>query len=115
MTAEDTLRATYDAFNSRDIGTVLASMTDDVDWPNAWEGGRLIGKQAVRDYWMRQWAQIDPHVEPTSFQTLADGRMRVTVRQTVRTLDGDVLSRSVVSHDYRLRAGLVAHMEMGQA
>jgi hypothetical protein len=33
---------------------VLAHMTDDVDWPNAWEGGRVAGKEAVREYWTRQ-------------------------------------------------------------
>jgi len=27
--------------------------SDDVDWPNAWEGGRLHGKDAVRDYWRK--------------------------------------------------------------
>jgi hypothetical protein len=32
---EQRLRQLYDAFNSRDIETALAAMTDDVDWPNA--------------------------------------------------------------------------------
>jgi hypothetical protein len=35
------LRATYAAFNARDIDAVLAQMTADVDWPNAWEGGHV--------------------------------------------------------------------------
>lgn len=35
------LRAVYAAFNRREIETVLALMSDDVDWPNGWEGGRL--------------------------------------------------------------------------
>lgn len=35
---EDLLRATYEAFNARDIDVVLRLMTADVDWPNAWEG-----------------------------------------------------------------------------
>src|SRR5205085_3557006 len=38
------------AFNAREIAAVLGAMTEDVDWPNAWEGGRLRGKEAVRDY-----------------------------------------------------------------
>jgi hypothetical protein len=37
-------------------------MTDDIDWPNGWEGGRVSGKDAVRAYWTRQWAEIDPHI-----------------------------------------------------
>jgi hypothetical protein len=43
MTPEEQLAPTYAAFNARDIDQVLAQMTDDVDWPNAWEGGRLVG------------------------------------------------------------------------
>jgi hypothetical protein len=39
MTPEERLRATYAAFNARDINEVLAQMAEDVDWPNAWEGG----------------------------------------------------------------------------
>jgi len=54
MTFEERLRALYAAFNARDIDAVLAAMTEDVDWPNAWEGGRLSGRAAVRNYWTRQ-------------------------------------------------------------
>jgi hypothetical protein len=47
-TGVERLRATYVAFNARDIDAVLAQMTADVDWPNAWEGGRVQGRDAVR-------------------------------------------------------------------
>jgi len=50
----------YAAFNARDIETVLAALHADVDWPNGWEGGRILGRDGVRDYWTRQWAAIDP-------------------------------------------------------
>jgi nuclear transport factor 2 (NTF2) superfamily protein len=60
MDAEELLRTMYAGFNARDIDAVLAAMTADVDWPNAWEGGRLGGHDAVRDYWSRQWAAISP-------------------------------------------------------
>ena len=33
------LRTTYDAFNARDIERVLEQLSEDVDWPNAWEAG----------------------------------------------------------------------------
>ncbi len=55
----------YAAFNDRDADAVLEMASRDVDWPNAWKGGRLRGREAVRDYWAAQWAEIDPHVEPT--------------------------------------------------
>ncbi len=44
-------QAPYEAFNQRDSHGVLAMMSDEVDSPNAWKGGRLVGREAVRDYW----------------------------------------------------------------
>ncbi len=87
MEREKRLELTYAAFNARDIDAVLAQMVEDVDWPNAWEGGRLRGHEAVRDYWTRQWAEIDPKVEPTGFTTRPGGSIAVKVHQVARGLD----------------------------
>jgi hypothetical protein len=102
----------YAAFNARDIDTVLAHVTDDVDWPNAWKGGRLVGKRAVRDYWLGQWAEIDPHVEPHEVHERSDGRFAVTVRQTVRSRDGELLVDGDVVHVYVLRDGMIRRMDV---
>jgi hypothetical protein len=112
MTREQRLTATYAAFNARDIDQVLAQMTDDVDWPNAWEGGRVVGHDAVRAYWTRQWAEIDPEVQPQSLRELPDGRIAVTVHQIVRALDGSVLSDGIVLHRYTFRGEQVARMDV---
>jgi ketosteroid isomerase-like protein len=102
----------YERFNARDVDGVLAAFTSDVDWPNGWEGGYLRGHDEVRDYWTRQWAQIDAIVTPEGFSTQPDGRIDVTVRQVVRTLDGELLEDATVHHVYRLRDDQVAHMEI---
>jgi hypothetical protein len=115
MNSEELLRTMYDAFNSRDIDAVLAAMTDDVDWPNAWEGGRLRGHEAVREYWTRQWAAIDPHVAPVAIEPSADGRVVVKVEQTVRDLDGKVVASGTVRHVYTMRSGLVARMDVEES
>src|SRR5689334_18326889 len=109
--AAELLTELYRAFNARDITTVLARMTDDVDWPNVWEGGRLLGQASVREYWTRQWAAIDPSVEPLSFSTRPDGSIGVEVAQTVRALDGALISEARVAHLYVLRGGLIARMD----
>jgi hypothetical protein len=115
MTLEQRLTATYAAFNARDIDQVLAQMTEDVDWPNAWEGGRVVGHDAVRDYWTRQWAEIDPEVQPSSFRRLRDGRIEVTVHQVVRGPDGSVLSDGMVLHTYAFRGEQIARMDVSEA
>jgi hypothetical protein len=47
----------YQAFNSRDVDAVLAMLSPEVDWPNAWRGGRVVGLEAVRGYWSAQWGK----------------------------------------------------------
>jgi len=113
--SEALLRRMYDAFNARDVEAVIATMRDDVDWPNAWEGDRVHGRDAVRDYWARQFAAIDPTVTPTAFAQRPDGRIAVTVHQVVRSPGGDLLSEGDVLHVYALRDGLVERMDVEPA
>ena len=93
------LKRLYDRFNARDIDAVLATMQKDVAWANGMEGGHVYGHDGVRNYWARQWAKIDPHVEPTGFSAgVGDGTFNVEVHQIVRDLNGNVLSDKVVGH-----------------
>jgi ketosteroid isomerase-like protein len=105
----------YEAFNDRDIDTILAVMHPDVDWPNGWEGGRVHGHQGVRDYWTRQWAAIDPRVEPVGFETDEAGRTVVKVHQMVRDLEGNVMVDSTVEHVYVVEDGLIKSMEIRES
>jgi ketosteroid isomerase-like protein len=41
----------YSAFNKRDIDGALVLMTQDVSWPKASEGGKVVGKEEIRAYW----------------------------------------------------------------
>jgi hypothetical protein len=112
MNHEALLRGLYAAFNAREVDAVLVALHPDVDWPNAFEGGRVIGRAAVRDYWRRQFEQIDPRVEPRAFADAGDGRVAVTVHQVVRDLEGTVLADHEVAHVYELRDGLVVRMDV---
>ena len=103
----------YSAFNKRDIDGALALMTQDVSWPKASEGGRVVGKEEIRAYWTRQWREFDPHVEPLGITEEDGGRIRVRVRQLVKNLEGDVLSDSEVLHILTMNGGLIAAMDLG--
>jgi hypothetical protein len=103
----------YRAFNARDVDAVLALVHHDVDWPNAWEGGRVHGREAVREYWTRQFAAIDPSVEPERIELADTGQVVVRVHQVVRDRgSGDVISDGRVTHRYTLRDGLVERMDV---
>jgi hypothetical protein len=103
----------YAAFNKRDIDGALALMTQDVSWPKASEGGKIVGKEEVRAYWTRQWGQFDPHVEPLAITEEDGGKTRVRVHQLVKSLQGDVLSDSEVFHVFSVNSGLIAAMDLG--
>jgi ketosteroid isomerase-like protein len=109
---ERLIRDLYASFNARDVEAVIVHLHPDVDWPNAWEGGRLRGHAAVREYWARQFAEIDGRVEPMEITETDDGRVSVTVHQTVRSLTGEMLSDVQVRHVYTFRDGRIAHMEV---
>ena len=103
----------YTAFNKRDIDGALALMTQDVNWPKASEGGRVVGKEEIRAYWTRQWDEFDGRVEPLAITEEEGGRIRVRVHQIVRNLEGNVLSDSEVLHIFTMNNGLIAAMDLG--
>jgi ketosteroid isomerase-like protein len=107
------IKQAYSAFNRRDIDGVLALMTEDVSWPKASEGGRVIGKEEIRAYWTRQWREFDGQVEPLEITEQDDGKIRVSVHQLVRNLQGALLSDSEVLHVFTMRDGLIAAMHLG--
>ena len=85
------IKEMYERFNARDIEGVLAALADDVVWANGMDGGHVHGREAVRDYWVRQWAVVSPHVEPMAFQRTKDGAVVVEVIQSVFDLNGQPL------------------------
>ena len=103
----------YSAFNKRDIDGALALMTEDVSWPKASEGGRVVGREEIRAYWTRQWGEFNGNVEPLAITEENGGRIRVRVHQMVRNLEGNVLSDSEVLHIFTMNNGLIAAMDLG--
>lgn len=106
------LKRLYDRFNARDIDTVLAGMHEDVIWANGMEGGYVRGREGVRGYWTRQWALINPHVEPLGFSTGPDEEVVVEVHQTVHDLTGNLLTDQMVRHSYRIEDGVIKQFDI---
>jgi hypothetical protein len=106
------LLGAYRDFNARRLDAVLARMHPDVVWPNGMEGGFVYGHEGVRAYWTRQWAILDPHVDPEEITTDARGRFVVDVHQVVCDLEGKLLSDVMVRHIYTIRDGLIDRMDI---
>jgi ketosteroid isomerase-like protein len=107
---EEQLRSMYRAFNQRDVDTCLSAMTADVDWANGWEGGRVVGRDAVREYWQRQWAAIDSTAEPTAVRERPDGTVEVAVHLVARDGRGEVVVDEHGRHVYEFDGDLVRRM-----
>ncbi len=106
------LKQIYHRFNARDMETVLAAMHENVMWANGMEGGHVHGRDAVRSYWTRQWAMVDPHVEPVGFSMGPQGEVIVEVHQVVRDLNGNLLLDQMVGHIFRIEDGLVRRFDI---
>ena len=106
------LRRVYAGFNARDLEAVLACMHPDVIWANGMEGGHVHGREGVRVYWTRQWATIDPHVDPVGFAAGPDGEVVVEVHATVRDLDGKLVVDQMVGHRFRIEDGLIRRFDI---
>jgi len=105
----------YSAFNQRDVDGVLGLMTESVNWPRASEGGRAIGKREIREYWARQWAEIDPRVEVLAMKDRGNGKTEVRVHQLVKNRRGEILSDTEVLHVYTIQDNRIERMDIAGA
>ncbi len=110
--AEDLLSGAYADFNARRIDAVLARLHPEVEWANGMEGGHEHGRDAVRAYWTRQWAILDPHVDPIAIRLDEPGRWIVEVHQVVHDMQGNLLLDTMVHHAYRIAEGLIERMDI---
>jgi hypothetical protein len=113
MTDErELLQGAYRDFNARRLDAVLARLHPDVAWANGMDGGHVYGREGVREYWTRQWAILDPHVEPMEINPDDRGRFVVTVHQVVHDREGKLLVDQIVHHAYQISDSLIQRMDI---
>jgi hypothetical protein len=109
---QDLFKKAYAAFNARDIDTALSTMHEDIQWPKAFEGGYVSGHDEIREYWTRQWTEINPNVEPVEINERQNGIVEIAVHQLVKDLKDNVLFDGTVKHIYTLEGGLLRRMDI---
>lgn len=109
---KDVIHKAYTAFNERNIDNALAAMQNDVQWSKAWEGGYISGHNEIREYWTRQWSEINPKVEPVGFAERDNGSLEVKVHQNVKDLQGNLMFDGTVKHIYTFEDGLIKTMDI---
>jgi ketosteroid isomerase-like protein len=116
------IKRIYQSFNARDIDGVLTVLSENVAWANGMDGGHVHGREAVRDYWTRQWAVVSPHVEPVAFEKTEDGAVAVEVIQSVFDLNGQPLDGQThglkdktVTHIFRMEGNKIVRFDIQDA
>jgi len=102
----------YRALNARDIDGVLANLAPGVEWADDTGSGRVVGRDAVRAYWEKQWREFDPTVEPMRIELGPDGRVHVRVDQLIRDKAGKILSNGQVGHVYTFDGPFITRMDI---
>ena len=72
----------------------------------------MDGHIALRDYWTRQWREIDPFVEPVKITIKQDGIVEVEVYQLVKDKAGNKIFEGKVKHVYLFQNNLIKGMEI---
>lgn len=109
---QEIIEQAYIGFNNRDIDHVLGLMHPEVHWPKAFEGEFVSGHEHVREYWTRQWKEINPRVMPTAITVRENGTLAVDVHQVVQDMEGNLLLDSMVRHVYKFKDGLISEMNI---
>src|SRR5690606_18110706 len=108
----ETIKKAYTAFNERNIDNALSTMQADVQWSKAWEGGYISGHDEIKQYWTRQWTEINPNVEPVGFFERENGILEVEIKQLVKDLKGNTMFDGLVKHVYTFQNGLIKTMDI---
>jgi ketosteroid isomerase-like protein len=111
---QELIKKAYQAFNNRDIETILQMMHPDIKWSRAWEGSYAYGHDEVKAYWQRQWQEINPKVTPVGFVERANGTLEVEVDQLVKDLDSNILFEGKLKHVYTIDNRLLKQMDIEQ-
>jgi len=109
---EELIRKAYSAFNARDIDAALSTMQPAVQWSNGWEGGYIKGHDEIRNYWTRQWKELNPIVEPVGLHERQNGTLEVNVHQIVKDQSGNLVFDGMVRHIYSFEDGLIMTMDI---
>ena len=108
------LQNLYDAFNNREIETIISFMHPDVKWANGVEGGFVYGRDAVREYWTNQSKAIQPELETLKFETDENNRDIVTVHEVIKDLQGNLLADATVHQIFTIEDGLISLYEIAE-
>lgn len=105
--------ALWPALTARDLDAVIALLHPDIDWQDNLNGGRHVGRDAVRAYLSEVMATVAIVSTPINIMPSGPDRYLARVNHVVRNRDGQLWGQEVVSHVLVLREGLIVRVDNG--
>ncbi|SDO05681.1 SnoaL-like domain-containing protein [Klenkia soli] len=109
----DDLTALYADWSAGDLTALVDRLHPQVDWPEPWSGGRVLGRAGVAEHLAQQARDVRFTVVPRQLVDTGRG-WAVTVHQVVRDADGDLLSDTTVLHTLTVDDDLVRRLDVGE-
>lgn len=109
--ARAVIDALWPALTARDIDAVVALLHPDIDWQDTMNGGRRVGRDAVRAYLSEVMATVVIVSTPIDVMPSEPDRYLARVNHVVRNRDGQLWGQEIVSHVLLLRDGLIVRVD----
>ncbi len=100
-------------------GVTASYYKEIIEWPaqQSYSGrgglyGYISGHHEIKEYWTRQWKEINPNVEPVGFAERQNGSLEVEVHQKVKYLQDNLILDGTVKHIYTFEDGLIKTMDI---
>lgn len=111
-----TIKAVYDAFGRGDIGFILGTVTDDVDWASETAAdvapwyGKHVGKQGVGEFFeaFGKACEVDDFT-PLTFAATDDGDVLAVVRFAARSRETGKVAKMDLHHWFRFTNGKISY------
>lgn len=101
----------YRSLDVQDVEAVMATLHPDADFPDQIEGGRRVGHDDLRDYWLSAFKIIRTENSLVSTRDLDGGDLEAVVTHHVTSLGGKLWHDGPSTYRFRFRDGLIAGME----
>lgn len=109
--ATDLIIRYFEAMERRDVDAVAALTHPEIRFPDYIDGGEVVGRAGVRDFYRRMFA-FAPDLDLIQAEDLPDGRVRVDIQTSVRDRAGHLWSDTRNQAVYTIADGLIIGVEL---
>ncbi|MBX3479140.1 MAG: nuclear transport factor 2 family protein [Caulobacter sp.] len=105
------VREFYEAFNRRDVEGMAARVHPQADFADLFDGGRVVGREALIVHWRRVLGLIRGELTLVSAKASSDGAFMVAFRHQITNPEGRLWDDGEETLRYEFLDGLISRMD----